>query len=244
LVLHAAGRGIFSCSSSTDLFFVKQSPILFSAPMVRAILAGNKTQTRRLVKPQPAADFVPQIGEYYRALVDEVSGEQSPEAFARFGASDENEDFPCPFGRPGDVLWVREAYAPCSEKENHVHAKSGFTYRADWSQEEEESARDFLWKPSIFCTRAASRITLVVEGVRMERLQSITEEDAVAEGVDIGCPDHEADQPLPSMLYERLWEQINGPGTWADNPWVWVITFKRQAGVELVACPQNSVKAL
>lgn len=197
---------------------MKERPILFSAPMVRAILAGRKTQTRRIVKPQPSPEFDPTVEFYHRALIDK-DGEHFPDPVLRYGAADENEDVPSPYGCPGDRLWVKECFAPCRERENHADAKAGFTYRADWDACDEES-RDFRWKPSIFCTRAASRITLEIESVRVERLDAITEADAIAEGVTKG--------PLTNRwAYRELWEDINGPGSWTANPWVWVIGFRR-----------------
>lgn len=213
---------------------MKERPILFSGSMVRALLANTKTQTRRIMKPQPSQSFLPDAApcNYSRVLIDRKTGEQYPDPLVRFGVSDENEDYPCKFGRPGDRLYVKETFAPCSERENHAHAKAGYTYRADWLFEDEQSARDFHWKPSIFCTRAASRITLEITDVRAERLNAISEEDARAEGgpAILGYIDEQKRKHgwmSYREWYQSLWESINGPGSWEANPWVWVVSFRR-----------------
>ena len=191
---------------------MRERPILFSAEMVRALLAGRKTQTRRLVKAEHLLTT---------QAPDEVLGTLPPWLLDQASVY-------CPHGFKGDRLWVKECFAPCHEKENHAGAKAGFTYRADWSSDEEVS-RDFRWRPSIFCTRAASRITLEIESVRAERLQAVSEADAQAEGVTHYCDDPkcEACQGEPNRkAYSYVWREIKGPGSWDANPWVWVITFK------------------
>ena len=193
---------------------MRERPILFSAEMVRALLAGRKTQTRRLVKAEhllttQAPDEV--LGMLPKWLLDQAS-------------------VYCPHGFKGDRLWVKECFAPCHEKENHAGAKAGFTYRADWSSDEEAS-RDFRWRPSIFCTRAASRITLEIESVRAERLQAVSEADAQAEGCALECMTPTGDDSGSAIHgpggYLALWEQINGAGSWSANPFVWVVEFRR-----------------
>lgn len=165
---------------------MKMRPILFSGEMVRAILEGRKTQTRRVVKPQPAY------------VIDSV--------------------WVCPYGRPGDGLWVRETWAPNSQA-------GVFSYAADWAAGVKHVSR---WRPSIHMPRAASRISLEVVGVRVERLREISEADALAEG----CADSEMVDGVPMWCsavekYMDLWEKINGEGSWAVNPWVWVVEFRR-----------------
>lgn len=197
---------------------MKERPILFSAPMVRAIQEGRKTQTRRIVKPIPSDTFLPQIGEYQRTLTDRKDGEQFPDPVVRFGASDENEDYPCPYGRPGDFLWVKETFTT-----DYIGPRNCIIYRAD------EPQIKCRWKPSIFCSRKISRITLEITKVRVERLQNISEEDAYAEGA--------SDKPLHTYqewawgwhrsCYEGLWGRINGYDSWNQNPWVWVVEFRR-----------------
>lgn len=207
---------------------MKERPILFSAAMVRAILGGQKTQTRRVVKPQPSPDFLPQVGNYHRTLVDKKDGEQFPDPVSRYGASDENEDYPCPHGQPGDRLWVRETFQECPECGRP-------DYAADVNRPRNCRSCDATlgkWRPSIHMPRWASRITLEIVAVRVERLRKISCEDAMAEGIDHYCPgvtaalrgESEAD---PREEYRDLWESINGAGSWEANPWVWVIEFRK-----------------
>ena len=196
---------------------MKERPILFSAPMVRALLAGTKTQTRRIIKPQHLAFF-------------------NQDAAAML--SDWNER-PLPYGKTGDRLWVREAWGLHAYGDDTDWLKGGCTamdlddhviaYRADWGPLQDGCH----WRPSIHMPRAASRITLEITGVRVERLQDISAADARAEG----CPDKPVDGAeqasidlLAKLWYHDLWEQINGLDSWAANPWVWVVEFKRVKG--------------
>lgn len=170
---------------------VKERPILFSAPMVRAILDGRKKQTRRVVK------FKKKIGVL------------------------NNDEFLmlCPHGKRGDRLWVRESF---------LQDSGGFIYRADGDFEGNAKILGG-WRPSIFMPRWASRILLEITNVRVERINDISEEDAIAEGVDgekeaaaIGSTWYDK----PRRAYRRIWESINGQGSWDLNPFVWVIEFK------------------
>lgn len=197
---------------------MKERPILFSAPMVRALLAGTKTQTRRVIKPRHLAFF-------------------NQDAAAML--SDWNER-PLPYGKTGDRLWVRESH--WWFKDEHDHETGYFpptltiddvAYRADG-----EDPRK-VWRPSIHMPRWASRITLEITSVRVERLQEISIEDAKAEGA--WGPDDSIVQKVadyfgtdifsanPRKAFQMLWESINGPDSWAANPWVWVIEFRRLA---------------
>ena len=182
---------------------MKERPILFKGEMVRAILDGRKTQTRRIMKPQPI--------EYDGMLMWKGL------AWAAVTDPDQPES---PYGIPGDRLWVRETFA---YTDSTINDQPGYVYRAtdpDWSEME-----GFKWKPSIFMPRKASRITLEIVNVRVERLQNITEEDANAEGI----PSRMSVQTLTPAVadYAALWESINGYGSWTMNPWVWVIEFKK-----------------
>jgi hypothetical protein len=181
-----------------------ERPILFSAPMVRALLDGSKTQTRRVVKPTP--EWIGQSGVLsYRGRVG------LPHAL-------------CPYGQPGDRLWVRET---------HMDLGACYLYRADAAAEQERAivAPRQPWRPAIHMPRAASRITLEITGVRVERLQDISEDDALAEGCSSTAIVHEDGEDYTghyaSEEYQDLWESINGPGSWEANPWVWVVEFKR-----------------
>jgi hypothetical protein len=179
---------------------VKERPILFSAPMVRAILDGTKTQTRRVVK--------------------------QPE---RYEGGLHNCLHCCPYGQPGERLWVRETFG-----QPWHHAQPSYFYRAT-DDEKVGWHPDFNgWKPSIHMPRAASRILLEITEVRVERLRSITEADALAEGI-VRLPDggfglpkgqhyHAAD---PRISYLSLWESIHGPGSVEADPWLWAVSFKR-----------------
>ena len=195
---------------------MKERPILFSGPMVRAILDGRKTQTRRVVKPQPPHDFGPWNN-----------------ATTRSGG---NEDFGCPFGRLGDRLWVRETffiddyrYFRCALPKNRPSDVDyrNYYFRADGEcceqvPECECASVGSPWKPSIHMPRWACRLLLDVKSVRVERLQEINGIDALAEGIT------REDGVAPWRLFKRLWDSINekrGYG-WGTNPWVWVIEFQ------------------
>lgn len=190
---------------------MKERPILFSGSMVRALLAGTKTQTRRIVK-------VPKRMEGY----------SHPSAAG--------VDFSCPYGWRADRLWVRETWGIGYPDEDGGYFAIPWTgadpqkdgkvfYRADFSETDVQRP----WKPSIHMSRWASRITLWITDVRVERLNGISAADARAEGIQIPAPastpaefDHDC-----VVAYRKLWESINGPGSWGANPFVWVIEFKR-----------------
>ena len=183
---------------------MKERPILFSASMVRAILDGRKTQTRRIVKPQP--DIVADGGL--------VVGVSTPEdqKYGRLGKA-----LPCPYGKPGERLWVRESWAwyGCE------YIPSDVVYRADTESLPGEYGR---WRPSIHMPRWASRITLEITEVRVERLQEMNRGDAMEEG----CPFANMQKgPDPRDWFRDLWQSINGPDSWDANPWVWVVGFRK-----------------
>ena len=197
---------------------MKESPILFSAPMVRALLAGTKTQTRRIFKPDRMTwdangrytTYAMRGGE----LSTTGSGPFKPSSWLHY----------CPYGQPGDRLWVRETFARI---DGQTRPWIETDYQATYTHG--DRLGDTLgikkrWTPSIHMPRHASRITLEVTGVRVERLQDISEADAIAEGVytDPACPAYDA--------YAQLWDEINGLGSWEANPWVWVVGFHRING--------------
>ena len=203
-------------------------PILFSGPMVRALLEGRKTQTRRAVKaPTARGGFV-------------LSFNHGIPEF-NFGPDDHkpNGDLRwhrCPYGQPGDLLWVRETFMPMP----HLNAKA--FYRAS------DRLVGGRWSSPIHMPRTLSRLTLRIADVRVQRLQDISEADAVAEGVEPftdflpaghwrryrdGGWNAYVDNPIAS--YASLWTEINGPGSWDANPWVWALTFEViKANVEQV----------
>lgn len=196
---------------------MKDRPILMSAPMVRATLReiDPKTQTRRVVKmSHRTPGLIACLAPPYPPARPHVAAEL------------------CPYGQPGDRLWVRETWAPDQ-------------YRADVIDREPDRlafAADFIgeparrWRPSIHMPRAASRITLEITGVRVERLQCISEADARAEGITYD-PGNGGVFNVPNLAdcmsvsaadsFRKLWSSINGPESWASNPWVWVVEFKR-----------------
>jgi len=192
---------------------MNERPILFSGPMVRAILDGRKTQTRRIVKPQPT--------------YGDVAGAFSSWKFPYKGGGawlwPNGEDQilkECPYGVPGDKLWVREAWTVDHIADRLAERRMSVRYRAT---DNRASADGMGWRPSIHMPRWASRITLEVVAVRLERLQEIASspEDLLAEGVTAVT---EAVEHL-AYEYRALWDTINGPGAWDKNPWVWVIKF-------------------
>lgn len=216
---------------------MKERPILFSGPMVRALLSGTKTQTRRVVKPRHDRDIGCELAP------NELAGEVNSGSYRN-----------APWA-PGDRLWVRETFAgPLVSMEhweavNHpseIEKPEFCEYAADGGPAPEYmDADDNLrrrWTPSIHMPRWASRITLEVTGVRVERLQDISAADAIAEGIErledfFGCPCWKAygepegsdlvlpDDPIGS--YRSLWESINGLESWEGNPRVWVVEFRR-----------------
>lgn len=186
-----------------------ERPMLFSTPMIRALLAGTKSQTRRVVKD---------TGLY--AIDAAIHGAETAARERQALASR------CPYGQPGHKLWVRET---------HMDLGACYLYRADPGAETERAlvAPGQPWKPAIHMPRTASRITLEVTGVRVERLQDISEADAMAEGIVETCGGyglpagehfHAAD---PRQSYLSLWESINGPGSVEANPWLWCVEFRR-----------------
>jgi len=202
----------------------RERGILFSAKMVRALLERKKTQTRRIVKPQPINDWLGYM--MLEPGLATLCGPDYPDA--------ETDEVRCPFGAPGDRLWVRETWdAPPGS-----NARSEVSYRADFDRDP-AGAR---WTPAIHMPRWASRILLEITEVRVERVRDISADDAIAEGIDPGphrcgcdvcsrtsalCP---ATQSSLIAEYGALWDAINGErAPWASNPWVWVVAFRRAA---------------
>jgi hypothetical protein len=199
---------------------VKERPILFSGLMVRALLAGKKTQTRRIVKPQPVP-FVAHdepgpfvwFDRQFRGL--QQQGRVREAELAQLIAP------LCPYGAPGDRLWVRETWKPwpnTAGAELRGPNGDGAIYKATW-----DKSGGHHWKPSIHMPRWASRLTLEITGVRVERVQDISEADAEAEGASerFVAANHR-------NAFECLWNLINAERghTWETNPWVWVVEFR------------------
>ncbi|PUE09033.1 hypothetical protein B9Z51_08875 [Limnohabitans sp. T6-5] len=222
---------------------MKERPILFSGPMVRALLCGTKTETRRVVKPQPYIDPHGNFCWNGWNYGQDFSGPHI-QAIASPLPSSRTGRVLCPYGKPGDRLWVRETFADLRGTGiEHRPDPSGplkrFAFAADHppGSNGDEARKEFgvKWKPSIHMPRAASRITLEITGVRVERLIDISEADAKAEGVTrTPYPDHFLGPGLTPQeshvhrnLFAGLWKSINGADSWAANPWVWVVEFKR-----------------
>ncbi|HCF6089222.1 TPA: hypothetical protein NIH88_002999 [Pseudomonas aeruginosa] len=221
----------------------RERPILFNDQMVRAILEGRKTVTRRVVTPQP---------DFLGSMVDPNTPFKTLDAGLHARIT-------CPYGQPGDRLWVRETWTDVNmcgapalayradedirdlmEEPGFLDDRGAFNYDdprvkpypfACWYAELDQAR----WRPSIHMPRWASRILLEITAVRVERLQDISEEQALAEGVrgepcdharqacsDIGCWGDTA-----KGAFGFLWEQLSGAGAWQANPWVWVVEFKR-----------------
>lgn len=215
----------------------KERPILFRGEMVRALLDGRKTQTRRVVKPQPTCERLRWgcVGGQGFGFISNTDA----------GPDGDSKVFKCPYGQVGDQLWVREAFV--LEETNQLSPGCIFRlldepgefgdylvphYRATepdcgLADPDGDDGESMKWKPSIHMPRWASRLSLEITDVRVERLQEISESDAKAEGVDITGIGHSPPQRKHQRAYAILWNKINGPGSWEANPWVWALTFKR-----------------
>ena len=218
---------------------MKERPILFQGAMVRALLAGTKTQTRREVnwKRLHKSAGLPFPTKCCLAWFKLLNGWGLD---ARDGVM---REVACPYGKVGDLLWVKETF-----RVNGTMAGPKITYAADdaarWPAGCPDDCADWVaddnhWRPSIFMRRYASRVLLEITAVRVERLRAITEADAKAEGVVPEPENHTAaavayifgakEFLAHTSAYATLWEQLNGRGSWALNPWVWVIEFRRVA---------------
>ncbi|WP_199776150.1 hypothetical protein [Chromobacterium vaccinii] len=217
---------------------IKERPILFSGDMVRAVLAGAKTQTRRIIKPQP--DVTEERLRELDAWIDGFTLSQQVDGAWQHGFIDAQ----CPYGEPGDLLWVQEEWVTDSSqdgKDPASFAKWPVRYLADGQVRACGALHgNANGQPRSANTmpRWASHILLEITDVRVEQLQDISEADAIAEGCvaepcdhkrqsceDIGCYG-----PTAAGAFHWLWNQLKGPDSWNANPWVWVIEFKRVEG--------------
>lgn len=205
---------------------VKERPILFSGEMVRAILDGRKTQTRRIVK---AKDSDPSRCITLRTLMANVQEwrEQNGRWFGIDGY-DTLVFADCPYGKAGDRLWVRETWGVGKPMNAKPASRMIRKPRSIWYAADDRPDWAGKTRPSIYMPRWASRITLEITAVRVERLNDISEEDAKAEGASIdGVGNPGGPMRVHQRAFKILWESINGDGSWSANPWVWVIEFKR-----------------
>ena len=219
-------------------------PVLFSGAMVRALLDGSKTQTRRIVK-LPVEQDDSWVGGW-KIVHKRVT--QALETLNRLGGRPLGTDAViCPYGQPGDRLWVRETFLDTQGTGIEHRDESGLRHRYAFAADcapgshGDQARKDYglKWKPSIHMPRAANRILLEIVSVRVERLQGISEADCWAEGIETvdGLLDDLAIIHLAKRMgrsfedaaptYAALWESINGAGSWDENPWVWVVEFER-----------------
>ncbi|OQS36794.1 hypothetical protein B0T40_10425 [Chromobacterium haemolyticum] len=208
---------------------MKERPILFSGEMIRALLAGTKTQTRRVCKSQPYSNGINFIGNDFLCHNDYLPPSAMLMDIRRgrveYTTSDlEGWEVECPYGQPGDRLWVREAWA------YGIHALSAerdedgpFVYAADGTTQGRLCDR---WRPSIHMPRAACRLVLEITDIRVERLQDITFADAQAEGWP-STVDGNPNPYDPITWFKLLWVELYGAGSWDANPYVWQISFKK-----------------
>lgn len=233
----------------------RERPILFSGPMVRAILEGRKTVTRRAIKHQPdvpATDAIPRRNYPHGPAT--VNWYWRPQHGHLNGVPSHGWDFKCPYGEPGDRLWVRETWMDLrgtgvEHRPTPDSPLQRYAYGADSppGSASDEARKDFglKWRPSIHMPRVASRILLEITAVRVERLQDGEGETAfgsryLAEGINrihhgdgeyyyhaFESEPHPANWIDPFDAWRELLESINGAESWAASPWVWVVEFKR-----------------
>jgi len=234
---------------------MRELPILFSTPMVQAILDNRKFMTRRVIKKQPQADIDGTIhfpwatffnsGTVHTWDKNGVGGENwnsnsypSEDKYTEALKRTPYEN-PCPYGQPGDRLWVRETWAEVSS--GIIEYRAGYKEALTGLSGIDHIGNKIKWKPSIFMPKVAARIWLEVVSVRVEKLQDITKEQAEAEGIgnsfieDCAYDGKYEDIPwnqeegLAIHQFARLWDKINESRgfPWSANPYVWVITFKR-----------------
>jgi len=197
--------------------------IHFSGPMIRALL--TKTQTRRIVKPQPPAEVAVRYAPIYCG--PDVQNDPVPVLAWRPPGEFSVVKLRCPYGEPGDRLWVREVTSESSPCFLGGRAQPTVWYRADNNR---PSWAEKRWTPAFLSPRRLSRITLEITDVRVERLQQISGNDVLAEGVDNGKANAAMGarwDNMQRMAFGELWEEIHGPGSWGANPWVWVVSFER-----------------
>lgn len=213
---------------------MKTKPILFSTPMVKAILEGKKTQTRRVIQFElnnihyvfgMPKENIKLLADWSLSGIDEFR-DNILSYYVQCDVDDSySKEIKCPY-EIGQILWVRETFCPVVDA--HTFEDTGFKYRADNNTQHYNGC----WKPSIFMPKVAARIFLKVTNVRIERLHDITESDAIDEGIK--CIDNVYYDYLSEKFYRKpyesfctLWTKINGKESWNKNPFVWVYEFER-----------------
>lgn len=224
----------------TTLTEVKERPILFSTPMIKAILEGRKTVTRRIVDiDHELANDVSKWGYSIFTPEGHISArtKQKTETGHRYG----EKFIKLKYGKPGDVLWVRETWSKIHYE--GVDENPTYIFKADWTGD----AVKGIWKPSIHMPRVACRLRLEIVSITVERLQDITEEDAIKEGIEpdpLGPNSMDGGVVYPGLRFynyadvgyryvkplesfQSLWTKINGAESWNANPWVWRLSFRK-----------------
>lgn len=199
-------------------------PILFSTEMVQAILAGSKTQTRRVLKPQPKEGFTPRI----------YKGNDEKWYLESRKSNTELEFINWNVPQKGTIIWVRETWSYGSDSLPFIY-KSGYPNNIPYHFENIPDISKIKWKPSIHMPKEAARIFLKIIDVRVERLQDISEYDAICEGIELlestnlykDYEDRHNSLNHARISFASLWNSINSELTWKSNPWVWVIDFER-----------------
>jgi hypothetical protein len=225
---------------------MKYSPMIMGAESVWGILEGRKTMTRRVVTPQPTGDF--EIGMYHPIGVDK-GGEEYPKP-ERFGIWGDGWDIPCPYGQVGDRIWCKETWGIGCRPDPDSGWRDGIKYKADKTYLDGIESFPFRtienqdlsryerngWNNPRFMPRLASRLTLEITGIRVERVQDITEDDAIAEGCNYKDVKYLNTSLYPPCFesvsiteYYKLWDSLNAKRgyPWHSDPWVWVIEFRR-----------------
>lgn len=229
---------------------MKERPVIFNGEMVRAILDGRKTQTRRVMKVQPKPSETRPGDFWFSSKKLESMVHVSDFMPCNSPIADCHHFFQehcCPFGQVGDRLWVREAFGTQVRRDGLGGTGEFRVYRASNPDAVKYTTAcgksvPVKWTPSIHMPRRASRILLEITAVRVERLSSISEEDAISEGIDADrlaesqdnydcIADHNmTGRPTAKGYFSDLWQSIYGVENWLTNPWVWVIEFKRVGG--------------
>ncbi|WP_174634476.1 hypothetical protein [Yersinia thracica] len=241
---------------------MNEKPILFNAEMVQAILSGRKTQTRRIMKVQPENPHLG-LRRIIESKNSSENGKYFWSQSDACGTKPRSKTFSCPLGQPGDQLWVRETFAllgnedgVCVDWQDNMvkgdEQEAARIYKASceqrhgdyglysipnsayWKPDTTNMKYEGTWRPSIHMPRWASRINLMITGVRVERLNDISQEDAQAEGMELtgwrptySDPDSGGEYETPYDNFAELWISIYGEESWEANPWVWVIEFER-----------------
>lgn len=206
---------------------VKSKPILFSTDMVRAILDGRKTMTRRILK----AGF--DLSDGFRVINVLENRFKNIGTHAFFTDDKITATVKCPYGNVGDELWVRETFQDLACFDSQL---KGWAFKADYGMD--DAAKEFKvnWRPSLFMPREACRLVLRITNIRVEQLMAISEDDSKKEGIDFSLfnenkwfYDYLAEEYstcFPFISFRSLWVKINGESSWDKNPWVWVVEFE------------------